>query len=308
MSVQNSDQALNKKRINILCIGEILWDMLPEGANVGGAPLNVAIHLRKFGFNVKFAGRIGNDKPGDDLSDFIAKAGLEDDLLQVDDELPTSTVQVYLEPDDKVSFEIVDNVAWDRIELTEDLRKAAAEADVVVYGTLASRHDFTRGTMMDLLEITKGMALVDVNLRAPFNTREVVETLLSKASVAKLNDDELRVISGWYNKNNNERELTKWFSDRYGCELVCVTRGSKGALIYNDGNFVEHPGFRVKVKDTVGSGDAFLAGFLSIYLAGGTLSGSLEFACATGAFVATKAGATPEYSTGDILQIIKTQK
>jgi fructokinase len=308
MSGQSSKQVKSEKPKSILCVGEILWDMLPDGAKVGGAPLNVAIHLRKFGFDVKFAGRIGNDKPGDDLSRFIASAGLGDELLQVDYELPTSTVEVYLEPDEKVRFEIVDNVAWDRIESTEDLRKAAARADVIVYGTLASRHDVTRGTMLDLLKLTRGMALIDVNLRVPFDTREVVETLLSGASVAKLNDDELRVISGWYNINHNERELTKWFSDKYECNLVCVTRGGKGALIYNDGYFVDHPGFRVNVRDTVGSGDAFLAGFLSKYLAGKTLSESLEFACATGALVATMAGATPEYSTGDIEQIVKNQK
>ena len=307
MSDQHSGQRKGDKPKNILCVGEILWDMLPSGAKVGGAPLNVALHLSKFGFNARFAGRIGNDKPGMDLSDFIVNAGLDTDLLQVDKELPTSTVQVYLEPDDKVRFEIVDNVAWDRIELTEGLQAAAANADVLIYGTLASRHDLTRKTLLDLIGLTKGMSLIDVNLRAPFDTREVVETLLAGASVAKLNDDELKLISGWYNINNDERELTKWFSDKYECKLVCVTRGSRGALIYGEGHFVDHPGFRVKVDDTVGSGDAFLAGFLSKYLDGETLSQSLEFACATGAFVATRAGATPEYSTGDILQIINSR-
>jgi fructokinase len=309
MSDQNSQQEKSKEPKCILCVGEILWDMLPEGAKVGGAPLNVAVHLRKFGFDVKFAGRIGRDKPGDDLSYFLVSSGLGNELLQVDHELPTSTVEVYLEPDNKVRFEIVDNVAWDRIELTEDLRKAAAKADVIVYGTLASRHDVTRATMLDLLKINSGVALIDVNLRSPFDTQKVVETLLTNASVAKLNDDELRVISGWYNiNNNNERELTKWFSDKYGCKLVCVTRGANGALVYNNGYFVDHPGYNVNVKDTVGSGDAFLAGFLLKYLEGKTLSESLEFACATGALVATRAGATPEYRTEDILQIIKTQK
>ena len=308
MSFKDSNQGKSDKSKNVLCVGEILWDMLPGGAKVGGAPLNVALHLRKFGFNVEFAGRIGNDKPGEGLSDFLASAGLGDELLQVDYELPTSTVEVYLEPDDKVKFEIVDNVAWDRIALTEDLRKAAAKADVIVYGTLASRHEITRGTMLDLLKINGGMALVDVNLRAPFDRREIVETLLSRASVAKLNDEELKVISGWHNITNDERELTRWFSDKYECKLVCVTRGANGALIYNDGYFVDHPGFRVNVRDTVGSGDAFLAGFLSKYLAGKTLTESLEFACATGALVATMAGATPEYSTGEILQIMRSHK
>jgi fructokinase len=308
MSDQNKNGGKIHMQKNILCVGEILWDMLPGGAKVGGAPLNVAFHLRNFGLNVQFAGRIGNDKPGVDLSAYLSRMGLGRTLLQVDDELPTSTVEVYLEPDDKVRFEIVDNVAWDRIELTNDLKEAALKADVIIYGTLASRHDITRKTLLDLLDVTSGLKLIDVNLRAPFDKRDVVETLLRTASMAKLNDDELNVISGWYNIKSTEKELTKWFSEKYECQLVCVTRGARGALIYNKGQFIEHSGYRVDVKDTVGSGDAFLAGFLSRYLEGDPIDRSLEFACATGALVATREGATPEYSTGDIIKIIKTKK
>jgi fructokinase len=290
----------------ILCIGEILWDLLPAGAKAGGAPMNVALHLFKFGFKVRFAGKVGNDPPGDSLRMFLQSHGLDANLLQVDNQLPTSTVVVHLGPDNQVDFEIVDNVAWDRIEFTDDLLDTSRQSDVIIYGTLAARHEFSRNTILKVLDNTSGIKLIDVNLRAPFNKQEMVEPLLEKADIAKLNDDELRHIGKWYDQSGGEKEMTRWLSDRYKCDLICITRGARGALIYNKGEFYEHPGFKVKVEDTVGSGDAFLAGFLANYLAGKDLCSSLEFACATGALVATKSGATPDYSIGEINEIIKT--
>jgi fructokinase len=289
----------------ILCIGEILWDLLPAGAKAGGAPMNVALHLLKLGFEVRFAGKVGNDALGDSLRRFLQSNGLDISLLQVDDKLPTSTVVVHLGPDNQVDFEIVDNVAWDQIEFTDDLLDTSRKSDVIIYGTLAARHEFSRNTILSALKNTSGIKLIDVNLRAPYNKKEIVEPLLEIADIAKLNDDELRHIGKWYDKTGEEKELTKWLSDKYKCDLICITRGARGALIYNKGEFHEHPGFKVKVEDTVGSGDAFLAGFLANYLAGKDLYSSLEFACATGALVATRAGATPEYRIDEINEIIK---
>jgi len=281
--------------------------LLPEGAKAGGAPMNVALHLIKFGMEARFAGRIGDDHLGSDLKNYLEKQGLDTGLLQVDDKLPTSTVKVHLGSDgNDVRFEIVDNVAWDRIALTEELVSAAREADVVLYGTLASRHSVTRSTILSILKSNNCLKLIDVNLRAPYNTKEIVEELIEGASIAKLNDDEIKVIAGWYGKALNEKDLVQWFSDKYNCEIICVTRGASGALIYNHGQFLEHSGFKVDVKDTVGSGDAFLAGFLAKYLAGESLELSLEYACATGALVATMTGATPTYKQSEILEIIKS--
>jgi fructokinase len=292
------------KAKKILCIGEILWDVLPDGAKAGGAPMNVALHLKNFGMDVMFAGRIGNDKLGYNLKNFIQSQGLDTTLLQVDNELATSTVEVHLGADNHVKFDIVDNVAWDRIELTKDLEKTACEADVIIYGTLASRRSFTRNTIINTLSRSKALKLIDVNLRSPYYNKGVVEKLLVKASIVKLNNEEINVIGGWYNQKSDDYELTRWFSEKFQSDIVCVTRGDKGALIFHEGEFIEHPGFQVSVRDTVGSGDAFLAGFLSKYLNGNTLHKSLEFACATGAVVATKAGATPVYGLAEILDLI----
>ena len=229
------------KRAKDLCVGEILWDMLPTGARAGGAPMNVALHLNKFGLGVKFAGRIGDDKLGQDLVNFLDSQKLDISLLQIDQKLPTSTVEVHLEEDHKVRFEIVDNVAWDKITMTNELKQAANQASVIIYGTLASRHPFTRETILDLLD-NRCLKLIDVNLRQPFNSREVVEQLLLKADMAKLNDDELKQISGWYSKSSDEKDLIKWFAAKYHCKIVCVTRGASGAIVFDQGEFFEHPG------------------------------------------------------------------
>jgi fructokinase len=300
-----SQNEVRKNNHRILCVGEVLWDMLPAGPKAGGAPMNVALHLKKFGLDVKFAGRVGSDRLGNDLINFLKYQGLDISLLQVDPDLPTSTVAVHLEPKNQVRFEIVDNVAWDRIELTKELLQAANEAGVIIYGTLASRHAFTRESILGLLD-NDCLKLIDVNLRFPFNSRDVVETLLKKADIAKLNNDELKVIAGWYKNLSNEEDLVKWFTDKYKCKIVCITRGEFGALVYQNGRILEHPGFSVRVVDTVGSGDAFLAGFLSAYLSGKQLRESLKYACATGALVAAKAGGTPEYGLDEINKIIET--
>jgi len=296
-----------KTKKKILCVGEILWDLLPEGAKEGGAPMNVALHLKKFGMEARFAGKIGDDLLGIDLKNYLEQQGLDTGLIQVDDKLPTSTVEVHLGSDgNDVRFEIVDNVAWDRIVLTQELKNAASKADAIIYGTLAARHTFTRSTILSILKRNSCLKLIDVNLRAPYYNKKVVEKLLESASIAKLNNDEIKIIAGWYGKDYSEKDLTQWFSDKYHCEIICVTRGAAGALIYSHGQFIEHSGFNVKVKDTVGSGDAFLAGFLAKYLAGESLDISLEYACATGALVATMTGATPTYKQSEIPEIIES--
>ncbi|HEX2970392.1 MAG TPA: carbohydrate kinase [Bacteroidales bacterium] len=299
----NTSANIGKTAHKVLCIGEVLWDMLPTGAKVGGAPLNVALHLRKFGIDSIFAGRVGDDDLGKELMEFINANGLDTRLIQTDTQNPTSTVEVFLGENNHVSYEIVDNVAWDFFEADSEIKEVAGKSDVIIYGTLSSRHSFTRNNIFSLLD-GKSLKLIDVNLRPPFHTKEVVELLISKADIAKLNDDELRVIGEWYGMKLSQKELAKWFISKYKCQLVCITRGENGAMIYDGDQYYEHPGYKVKVVDTVGSGDAFLAGFLSKYLSGEPTQQALDFACATGAFVATREGATPDYRIEDINEII----
>lgn len=292
------------KNNQILCIGEILWDNLPSGAKPGGAPMNVALHLNNIGQNVAIASKIGNDERGQKLVDFLQSSGLNTDLIQVDENLPTSEVLVHLDQSNNATYEICEPVAWDNLTLTDSLVKKAKESGLIIYGTLASRNPESRNTILNLLE-NELVKLIDVNLRIPFHTREIVEMLLLKSDIVKLNDDELVAIAMWHNKQElDEKSMVTWFAGEYNSEMICVTKGEKGALLYTAGKFYEHPGFKVNAVDTVGAGDAFLAGLIAAIFEGKSYSDALINACATGAFVATKTGATPKYDMDQINQII----
>lgn len=292
------------KNRQILCIGEILWDRLPSGAKPGGAPLNVALHLHSMGEEVFIASRIGYDAPGKQLRSFIANSGLSTELFQVDEKLPTSEVIVHFDENNDPVFDICEPVAWDNIEPTQALVARAERSGVFIFGSLASRNAKTRTTLMKILDCD-AIKFFDVNLRMPHYTREVVKDLLAKTDMVKLNDDELIVVSEWHNKQKlGERSIIKWLADHYDIVMVCITKGAEGAVLYYNGIFYEHRGYKVNVVDTVGAGDAFLAGIVRSLLNKATPEDSLKFACATGALVASKAGATPSYNIKQIRRII----
>ncbi len=290
----------NEKYNNIICFGEVLWDMLPSGAMPGGAPFNVAIHLKKQGLNPVLISRVGADKLGEELIAFLKKEGVDTGAVQVDDELDTSQVLVHLDEKRNATYEICEPVAWDNIQFTAEIEKESRSAGLIIYGSLASRNKTTRATLFSILGNTKATRLVDINLRAPYDNREWIEELLNISDFAKLNDDELRKIAGWNGIEGDEKELTRWLSGFYKCPTVCVTRGDNGAMLYINGTVFEHPGFKVTVADTVGAGDSFLASLVRSLSRNDSAEKALENACATGAFVASKSGAVPDYSEKEI--------
>jgi fructokinase len=294
---------LKNSEPTILCIGEVLWDRLPSGSKPGGAPLNVAVHLKAIGYEVALASRIGSDNAGKDLLNFLNKSGVNTQFIQTDKNYPTSEVLVHLDENKNATYEICEPVAWDFVALNNELNQFAKKADVIVFGSLASRNKKTRETILQILE-NDGLKLMDVNFRPPFDKREVVETLLAKTNLVKLNDDELRVFAGWHEQNHlNENQLIEWLANYYKLQMVCVTKGENGALLYADNKIYAHPGFKIKTADTVGAGDAFLAGMVASILARKNPEEALSFACATGAFVASKKGATPKYDLKEIKRI-----
>lgn len=291
---------------NIVCFGEVLWDMLPTGAKPGGAPLNVAIHLKKQGQNPAIVSKIGNDNEGRDLIRFLKNAGLDDRFIKTDEELPTSKVLVKLDEYKNATYEIVKPVAWDNIITRKETEELVAKADLVIFGSLASRTNVTRNTLVQLLKNSDAKRLFDVNLRPPFDSREVVETFLTLSDFIKLNDEELVKIASWHNKSGKLTKLTKWISKYYECPEVCVTRGPNGAILYINNTMFEHSGFKVKAVDTVGAGDSFLASLVANLENLNSPEKSLEYACATGAFVASQPGAVPDYSKEEIEKLIQT--
>jgi len=289
---------------HILCFGEVLWDMLPTGPKPGGAPLNVAIHLIRQGHTPALISKIGNDSLGLDLVRFITEAGLDRNLIQKDESLPTSQVIIHLDEKKNATYEICEPVAWDNIQLTPENQQAAKKADLVIFGSLASRNNTTRETLFQLLENTKATRLLDVNLRPPYDKPDAINEMLQKADFIKLNNDELTIIAGWHQKTGSETELIRWISDFFQCPTVCVTRGENGAALFIDNAIYEHPGFKVEAADTVGAGDSFLASLVANLARNQSPQEALEYACATGAFVASQKGAVPVYSEKEIKKII----
>jgi fructokinase len=287
----------------VLCIGEVLWDSLPAGLFLGGAPLNVASHLHAQGVRVAMVSRIGSDRLGEEALDRIARQGIPTELIQVDPTRRTGFVKIALDQRGIPQYEICEPAAWDAIELTDALLRRAAQARVIVFGCLAQRNPATRGTIERLCE-TPALKVLDTNLRVPYDDREIVRASLERADLVKLNDYELRQLSSWFGLPTGLREATAAVADRFACRMVCVTRGAEGAALWHDGNWSEHLGFRVEVKDTVGSGDAFLAALLVALLEGKDDEELLERANLMGAYVATHSGAVPPYQTNAISLIL----
>jgi fructokinase len=280
----------------VLCVGEVLWDSLPEGLFLGGAPFNVACHLRATGTRVSMVSRVGNDRLGDEVLRRATRYGVGADLIQVDPLLATGFVRVHVDEHGNGSYEICEPVAWDALEATEPLLARAARARAIVFGTLAQRNTATRATIERLWKVAFDQALMvcDVNLRPPYDELDVVRASLGMADVVKLSDAELIGLAGHFGWGaSDEREMMRSLAAQFGCTVVCVTRGSRGAALWHDGEFTEHPGFPAEVRDTVGAGDAFLAVLLAGLLAGSSDAELLQHANLMGAYVVTQFGALP---------------
>lgn len=285
----------------ILCFGEVLWDAFGEEKKAGGAPMNVARHLVQQRMDVGFASRVGADARGDGLVDFLKQNGLYSNLLQRDENLPTCEVTVQLDENNQATYIIPQPVSWDNIQLEDPLVDAARSASAIVYGSLACRGEATRHTLFTLLNDTPALKIFDVNLRPPHYVQPIIEALAKHADVIKMNDEEADML---IESDGGLHDKIAAFHAKYGTQTICVTRGGKGAVIWHDKQFYEHPGFKVQVADTVGAGDSFLATFITGLLGGQPMQQVLIKASAIGAFVASKRGANPVYDDGEINKII----
>jgi fructokinase len=285
----------------ITCFGEILWDVLPTSKQAGGAPMNVAADLRNFGLNAQLISRVGNDELGLELLDFLTQKGIPTELVQVGQTHLTGVAKANVSNANEVSYKILQPVAWDYIFLEFPLLEAVRQSDLFVYGSLAARSAQTHETLLALLNVAP-RTIFDVNLRAPHYERATIDELMSYADMAKLNEHELAELAGWYTAETDLRSCMEDLRDRYRLDTLCVTLGAEGAVLLDETGFYRQACFPVEVEDTIGSGDAFLAAFLYKMLQGETPQQTLEFACATGAYVATQRGATPAFTEEIILR------
>jgi fructokinase len=288
----------------VTCFGEMLWDNLPSGRTAGGAPMNVAYHLIRAGAESKLISRTGNDQAGRALSQFCKDIGLPTELIQIDTIYPTGEVIGTLEANNEMVYEIRSNAAWDYISAEPELLNTVANSQAFVFGSLAARNEVSRNTLLHLLN-TANFKVFDVNLRAPHYNLDVLEMLLNKADLLKLNEIEMPLLSGWfYKKDTAEKEAAQFLLDRFDIKEIIVTKGSEGAAYYAGDEIYEGKAYPVKVADTVGAGDSFLAAFLSRKLSGAEIPVALDYALATGAFVAGKNGACPHYSQDDLARFM----
>lgn len=289
---------------NIVCFGEILWDILPTEKIAGGAPMNVAIRLQSLGVNTKIISKIGIDKSGNDLVTIFKNKNVDTSLLQIDETVATGEVLVNLDEKGNATYDIVYPSAWDKIMLTEASKNAVEKADAFVFGSLACRDKVSRTTLLELLKVAK-YKVFDVNIRPPFYTLALLEELMLLANVIKLNDDELKEIAQSLGSKTNEIEANiLYLSKRTNTSTICVTKGKDGAVLYIDNQFYYHKGFSVRVTDTIGAGDSFLAALLSKIIYTNDYKKAIAYGCAVGALVASHKGANPEISHEEIVKFL----
>jgi len=284
---------------NVVIFGEMLWDCLPSGPVPGGAPMNVTLNLHQFGLNSRLISAIGDDTDGHQLIEFLKTFDLPVNLIQINEEHETSTVLVNDDDPENIKYTIVSPVAWDFIQWNTEMEEAVAASDAFVFGTLGVRNTESLTTLLKLLH-HKTLRIFDANFRPPFYDFEIIETLLSFTDILKINEDELGIFADYFDIDSSVKSVCNYLDQHYPMDLICVTQGSKGALIYKSGKIITHEGYKVNVADSIGAGDAFLSGFIKTYLENKPLNQVLDFACKLGAFVASKKGGTPRYEVGDV--------
>jgi fructokinase len=284
--------------VHVACFGEALWDILPDGIFLGGAPLNVAYHLSRQGIASRLISAVGRDFLGDEIHRRLAGWGIEGRFVARSADFPTGSVRAVLDANGAATYAIRRGVAWDHIPVSRAVRRTAAPA-ALVFGTLALREPANRRALDALCTAwPEAWRVLDLNLRDPFTTHPAVAFALERAQLLKLNADELARVSGRTLRGEGAIErAARAFAGRHELDRVCVTAGDQGAGLLWDARWHWEEARPVIVRDTVGSGDAFLAGLLAAkLLRQAEPRAALAQACRLGEFVAARPGATPAYA------------
>lgn len=287
----------NTSPSTIVGLGEILWDFLPSGKQLGGAPANFAYCSHLLGNRGVVASRIGNDELGVEVRERLKTAALSDEFLQADPAHATGIVLVKVDSQGVPQYQITEAVAWDFMEWTDAWNELARSTDAVCFGSLAQRTEQSRLAILKFVESTRPEALrvFDVNLRQKFFSAEIIRQSLQHANVVKFNEDEMNQLIELldYTDDRNEVSFCEFLMAKFDLRLACVTHGNKGSFICDRAGVHRHGGFRVKVEDTVGSGDAFTAGLIAGTVQQKSLAEISDLANRMGAWVASCKGAMP---------------
>ena len=282
----------------IVGLGEALWDMLPEGKKLGGAPANFAYHAGQFGLDTLAISAVGEDQLGDETLSAFEEKGLKYIMPRVP--FPTGTVQVELDAQGVPAYEIREGVAWDNIPFTPEMEKVARSCKAVCWGSLAQRHEVSRNTIHRFLDATPPTCLkiFDINLRQTFYDEEVIRASLKRCNILKINDEELVTIGRLFGYPGLDMSNKCWLIlGKYNLDMLVLTCGVNGSYVFKPGamTFIETP--KVDVADTVGAGDSFTASFCAAILKGLSVSDAHQLAVETSAYVCTCNGAMPRIPT-----------
>lgn len=276
-------------------IGELLWDVLPQGKQMGGAPCNFAFHAKQAGFDAHVVSAVGEDQDGREILAVMNQLGLNQAFVQTHAEFPTGTVSVELTGEGIPQYTIHEAVAWDYIKWTDELQKLAGEVDAVCFGSLAQRTRVSRDTIIRFLEATRAECLrvYDINLRQSFYNRETLLQSLSLANVLKLNEEELPVLAGFLGFEGSEEEILRRLLSEFKLLLIAYTKGGQGSWLMTPDEVSQCEVPSVEIADTVGAGDSFTATLLAGTLNGLPLKSIHKTATEVAAFVCSQHGATP---------------
>jgi fructokinase len=294
------------KSFNVVAFGEVLWDLLPDQGIIGGAPFNFAYRASSLGHRAYIVSRVGRDDLGDKALEKVRDLGMSTAYIQRDSRHPTGTVEVILDADKKPDYNIIAGVAYDHIGVDESILTLVGSADCLCFGTLAQRSRASRETLQAMLTSFRGrFRLYDINLRKNCYEHDIIHASLLHADIIKLNDEEAREVNGLLQlRADTLHGIGKALTMKYPVRICVITFGPNGVLaVSSDNEVVYEPGYRVLMRDPLGAGDAFSAGFISGLLSGSDLREACRFGNQLGAIVATQAGATQNI-TGTEMQVI----
>lgn len=278
----------------IIGIGEILWDMLPQGKQLGGAPANFAYHVCRMGGDGWAVSAISDDALGREIMAVLGEKDLNVCLSHVD--APTGTVAVTLDEAGVPSYEITEDVAWDMVPFSPEVKMLAKDAEAVCFGTLAQRSEISRGTIMKFIDAMPqdSLKVYDINLRQHYYSEEIIKRSLEVSDILKINDEELEIVSDIFALEGDQTDRCRKLMEMFSLRFVIFTKGSKGSDVVTMDKVDSIVPLDVEVVDTVGAGDAFTAAFIVSYLRGNPIEEAHRLAGEVSSYVCTKAGAMPE--------------
>jgi fructokinase len=290
-----------KKIFKVIGVGEILWDVFPNGKKLGGAPANFAYHISALGHNGIILSRIGNDNNGKEIIKHLKGLGLATKYIQIDNNKATGVVEVKIDNKNQPNYIIKENVAWDFMQWSEKFNLLIKTTDAICYGTLAQRDEVSKKTIVSLLEkMNKNTVKVyDINLRQSFFSKTIIDDALKLSDILKLNSDEINVLRELLNISikYNEKDICKFLLDSYNLNLICLTKGEEGSILIDKQNYYHSPSYPYEVADRVGAGDAFAAAAVVNYLKGNPIDAISIQANKLASWVTSKSGGTPVYDS-----------